>query len=350
MRSAVERLPGRRILPSYWALVLFGCLLSAPSESAAREGLWQRTRSVQRGWQQEAWQAAERTLNGNSDEMDLLKVRTALVDLSRGTLFEPRAVLSLLELRRQLGLPAPANGEALLAEALAQPMSRYDRARAHLISAQMLLQQLELETHFPERRQQEQRAAEQLEMATSLAWERHLRARVLIVRSLLALARGEPESCTQLAFSASRLVETHRQQIQVQAALALGHAALGRTSAATEAAVSIAQLEGRRREASGIDALAALPLSDAERSLSRDALSWLATSRRRPLEKSEIATCHSLLEDPAHPRFLRVRPELSYALRALMTAACPTDTEPALPGQPASRSGSMSQSKITKST
>lgn len=314
------------------ALWLCGWTCLAFSEDAgAREGLWQRTRAVQHLRQEEAWQAAERTLNGSSSEMDLLRVRTALVDLSRGALFDPRAVLSLLELRRQLGLPPPREGAALLRDALARPMSRYDRARAHLLAAQMLLLPVESDGASLKRKEREDRAAEHLILATQLAWERQLRARVLIVRSLLALARGEAAVCNQLAFAASRLVETHRQQIQVQTALALGHAALGRMSVATEAAVSIAQLEGRRREASGLDVLAPLPLSEVERSLIHDALSWLATSRRRPLEAPELGSCRAELRGREDPQRSDLRPELSYAIRALFGAACREEEESAPP-------------------
>src|SRR5690606_18751100 len=131
---SARRLPrGRRgrLLPWMFAPVAVCCLVLAPT-SVAAQSIWEHAKQVPHDEEREVQAAIERVLLGYGDERDLLRVRVALITLSRGEVSDPRSIVWLVRLRREMGLMPAVVSERLLREALRSRLSATERGWAYL--------------------------------------------------------------------------------------------------------------------------------------------------------------------------------------------------------------------------
>ncbi len=200
--------------------VFFGASAFEPAVARGRRDFWRRVAASNHAHELATVRAVERVLNGKGGELDLLLVRTALVELMRQEHESARTVVLLFHLRRQLGFSAPRGGKSKLAQVLELPLSHFDRALGYYELAR-----LELDGVFSRAKKSLERSKQVgvfrrtfalLDRALASAWESELRAEILVYRGLGRLrlhqasrARADFLLASQLSQDAARLAEAH---------------------------------------------------------------------------------------------------------------------------------------------
>lgn len=207
-----------------WVGLTVGAVLMATSlaqPSGAAPTIWQRTRWAQAADERETLRSIERVLSGEAEEIDLLRARTAIVELMRERIKNPRTVVLIFHLRRQLGLSPAQGGVRRLSAALSAELSHYDRALGWYELARLRLDLYwTAKTSTPTARAPRSEAIatglSQLQSALNEAWEPELRAEVLSYRALLAFgledfptARVDLLQVADLAVSAASLRDAY---------------------------------------------------------------------------------------------------------------------------------------------
>jgi hypothetical protein len=202
----------------FWAMLL-ALHLAPPCWGAP--SIWQRTRLAQSADERETLRSIERVLGGEAEEMDLLRARTAVVELMREQIRNPRTVVLLFHLRRQLGLSPARGGVGRLSAALSAELSHHDRALGWYELARLSLDLYWTERTGPDfespmQKEAMETALGQLRRALDEAWEPELRAEVLSYRALTAFgledyksARADFLRVTDLAVSSASLRDAY---------------------------------------------------------------------------------------------------------------------------------------------
>ena len=266
-----------RLLGVSRAWLALGLLLFS-SRSSADVGFWQRVRQASSPRELRTLVAVERVLSGRGEEMDLLLVRTALVELMREEIKTPRTVILLFHLRRQLGFSPPSGGAERLAEVIGPSLSSFDRALGYYELARLLLDEaLSGAQPSPPRRLDQARTL--LEKALVAAWEPDLRSEVLFYRGMLALRVGRFSSAHQDFRQVLQLADSDRRLKNTYLAVALAHMAEGHEERAAFAARLARDWERRDAQVTDDDLLADIPLSEIERTIAGYLLHGVDSSR-----------------------------------------------------------------------
>lgn len=191
-------------------------LLLTPTPLSAERSVWQRVKSPIKIEEREILDATERILRGSGDERDMLRARSALVSLSRGTLRSPSLILLLIRLRRELGLSPSRNCEELLTKIDNEGLAPLLRSEVHWEWAHLRLFE-----------QRDQEADERLGRALSFAWEKEARLRILALRGWQRLAHEDFRAARQDFQLAVRLTGSRKTEVQVRSGLALTFALQG---------------------------------------------------------------------------------------------------------------------------
>lgn len=244
---------------------LFSAALTASlvfiSRSAAAETIWDRAREVAAPSGRRTVAALERVLSGWGTPDDQFVVRVALVSFSRGEITEPRAVVLLSRLRRQLGLATMKGAEHRLKLALAGELSASHRAWAYE------------ELFYLARGRGDTGAAEaELNRALHVAWQAETRARLHVLRGYNQVFRGSLERVSMDFHLAREL--SGPGALEVRALLGLGLIALlqGRRADLTRYVEAADRANRRRAAVSGADDFKDLALAPEELQLLKDLL------------------------------------------------------------------------------
>lgn len=178
--------------------------------SASAQTVWQR---AQGGVNQQVLNlrhSVQRVAEGMGDELDLFRMRAALVSLSRGELQDASTVVSLMGLRRELGLSPGEKSAAALVSALKGSLEPLERARGYEELAHIYLQE-----------HQRQRALAEIERALSLAWTVNARARMFNLKAWLLIAANRYLDAEEALQAVERLRPSKRVLLQLRVARAL---------------------------------------------------------------------------------------------------------------------------------
>jgi len=256
---------GQRKLGVGWFLLVCSCVLPC----LAAPSVWQRTRLAGSAEERETLRAIERVLGGEGEELDLLRVRTAIVELMREQTKNPRTVVLLFHLRRQLGLGPPQGGLRRLSAAMSSKLSHYDRALGFYELARL---RLDLYWSEPQPAEQEliQAGLSDLQRGLDEAWEPRLRAEMLTYRALTAFrledyssARADLSLVAALATSSASLRDAYL-------GLGLVDLSLGEQPSALRFFEWAVAQQQKLSSAAPLPAFAAVPLMAGE----RQAVAW----------------------------------------------------------------------------
>lgn len=249
-------------LPSL-ALSLLGVLsVSVSTVGPARaDSIWQRALHGNREEEREVQAAIERVLLGLGDERDLLRVRVALITLSRGEIHDPRAIVLLVRLRREMGLMPASASEALLKEALLGDLSLTERGWAHFERAHLSLRTRDLKV-----------ARSYLDTALSFAWRSPHRAEVFVLRGFVHLRQGQDELALADFSEVARLYAPRRVSVEAHIGSAMAYVLRGDVDRAEAAARTAFLIEAGRASVSRLDPFWDLGLSPAEQRSARTLL------------------------------------------------------------------------------
>lgn len=186
------------------------------SPSAAAETIWERARSLDRTEEKRMRASIENVLLGVGDESDLLKARVGLITLSRGEIQDPRTIVLLLRLRREMGLTTSRFSTELLSQALKSDLSLSARAFAELELA-----------HDHLSRGQTSAALAALDRGLEVAWRTQVRAETLILRGLLRLRLGNSDSSLEDFHAVTELEASRRLIVQAYIGQAFAFALRG---------------------------------------------------------------------------------------------------------------------------
>ena len=160
--------------------------------------------------------SVERVLLGAGDEHDLMRARVALITLSRGEIDDPRTVILLLRMRREMGLSQASRTDTLLKKARSGNLSLTEKAWA----------QLELAHHsLTERNLRE--AIRELTRGLGYCWRAEVRAETLVLRGYTYLRLGEEQKAIADFHEVQLLSAPRRLLVQAHVGRALAHAMRG---------------------------------------------------------------------------------------------------------------------------
>jgi hypothetical protein len=237
--------------------------------SASAETIWERARSPGRSEELRVQTSVERVLLAEGDERDLLRARVGLITLSRGEIEDPRTVVLLLRLRREMGLSPSAHGERLLRQAIKSDLSLSDLAWARLEQAHLLLDRRQLS---------EAKAA--LNAGLQAAWRTSVRTESLMLRGLVGLREGTLSAALKDFESVRAFASSRRTMMQAQIGAALVHARLGDRAAMSRSAREAYLVESTRATVSRADPFSSLRLRADEDRAARALLRWGEASMR----------------------------------------------------------------------
>ena len=259
-----------RLHQPWWriAWLVVGCTLGHQNDAQAQPNIWQRVKLEHEATEEATLRAVQHVLQGRGEELDLLHVRAAIVELLRDQIRTPHTVVLLFHLRRQLGLSPQLGGIERLATVISPRLSAYYRALAYYELARLRLDPLwtELE-NGPKRAGEVDRllALDDLGRALLDAWEPEMRSEILLYRgmSLFKLERYDEAARDferSLVFSQDDSIKQ-----DAQLGLALVHYLRGDFIQAVRAARSALPAHGRAIRASDAMAFKDFPLVEAER-------------------------------------------------------------------------------------
>lgn len=240
------------------------CLaLSLVSTSASAETIWERAKYGDLTDEKQTRASVERVLLGTGDERDLFRVRVALITLSRGEITDPRTIVLLLRLRREMGLSTVARTPLLLDHALQGGLGSMERAWAELERAHFLSESGELD-----------QAIAALSRGLDSAWRTSVRAETLVLRGLISTRRSDPEAALADFDEVVRMDSPRRLIVQAQVGRAFAYALRGDARRVSEQARRAFVTESTRATVSRLDPFWDLRLSSRESRGARALLHW----------------------------------------------------------------------------
>ncbi len=275
-------------------IALFAFVLWVPRPSMA-ETLWERAKWGARAEEKLMRQSVEKVLLGVGDERDLLQVRVGLITLSRGEVQDPRTIVLLLRLRREMGLSQSKYTEPLLKRALEGQLSLTERAWA----------QLEFAHHFISRRDLSGAHAA-LSDGLDIAWRTQVRAEIAMLRGLVHLRSGRGTEAMEDFSQVVTLGPSRRLIVQAQIGMALAFALRGDSQRVRETAREAFITEATRATVSRLDPFWDLDLSTMEHDSARALLLFgqafvLAQEEPRDAYRARARACSLLEPSPQKP-------------------------------------------------
>lgn len=244
--------------------------------SATAETIWERARLGDRTLERRMRASIENVLLGVGDERDLLQARVGLITLSRGEIQDPRTIVLLLRLRREMGLTASRLSTDLLFRALKSDLSLTEKAWA----------QLEL-AHDYLARGQLSGAQEALDAGLLVAWRTQVRAETLILRGFLGLRLGNTERSLEDFQEVTLLESSRRLLVQAHIGQAFAYALRGDEQKTAVFSKRAYVTEATRATVSRLDPFWDLNLSVAEHESARALLLMGAVEVLGAVEPSE---------------------------------------------------------------
>lgn len=190
-------------------------VLGLLATGAKAETIWSRTLGRPTLDERETLGSIERVLLGEGEERDLLRVRVALITLAKGDIEDPRAVVLLMRLRRELLLSPGRLAQRQLQQAL----------KGHLPETMRAWAFLEL-GHLTFGEGQDRKALLHLEQAMTFAWRLDVRAEIMMFRGWIYLRTGRTAEAAEEFSKLERNAPSARIRLQAKVGQALG-AALG---------------------------------------------------------------------------------------------------------------------------
>lgn len=276
-----------------WFFVACALLLGAPRASLA-ETVWERAKWGARVEERQMRQSVEKVLLGVGDERDLLQVRVGLITLSRGEIQDPRTIVLLLRLRREMGLTPSKSTEALLERASRGELSLIERAWA----------QLELAHNHVSRRDLSG-AQQALNAGLEVAWRAQVRAEISMLRGFVHLRSGRGQEAMDDFSAVAALTVSRRLIVQARIGQALAFALRGDPERLRDMAKQAFITEMTRATVSRLDPFWDLELTTLEHENARSLLLFgkafvLEHEEPEIAYRARLGAC-SLLE-PAHPK------------------------------------------------
>jgi len=179
----------------------------------------------------------------------------------RSQIKNPRTVVLLFHLRRQLGLSPPAGGVQRLSAVLTSPLASFDRALGYYELARLRFDGLwNAETQSDARL-----GLNDLARGLTFAWEPELRSELLLYRGLVQLKLNHLEQAERDLLRVLMIGASHELRIFAHTGRALLALERGAVPEAREASTMAVELLRRSPKASPQVILGDFPLSDAER-------------------------------------------------------------------------------------
>lgn len=247
----------RRLIPT---VLLAGFLVTEPVSALT---VWQRVGKKNTQANEQLILSAERVMWGLGDELDMFRVRTALVALSRGDITEARAVVLLHRLRRELRLSKGRNASSLLRGALAGKLEATYRAWAWMELAQVSVADGAL-----------QRALMELEQAHAVAWRAEDRAAIEVFMGWLLLREHRGSEAEEIFRRLENGGAPQRLVTQARVGLGLVAAHNGDHAGVTDFAALAYSMQSKRASVSGVDLFWELSLDEATLAGAELVLSW----------------------------------------------------------------------------
>lgn len=259
------------------SLVVFFCVLLVPNMARA-ETVWQRVgkKSVQAD--ELLIVSTEKVLWGQGDELDMFRARTALVALSRGEIVDPRAIVLLHRLRRELRLNPGRNAIELLQRALTGRLSATYHAWAWM----------EL-SHVSASQGAPARALLELESAQKVAWRADDRAAIDVFSGWLLLAEHRTTEARERLSRLTNQAAPQRLLTQARVGLSLVAAQSGDAALTTALAMQAFSLQAGRASVSGVDLFWELQLDESMRIAAELVLSWGKAKHAEMMGDDEVA-------------------------------------------------------------
>jgi hypothetical protein len=195
----------------------------------------------------------ERVLLGEGEERDLLRVRVALINLSKGDIRDPRAVVLLMRLRRELLLSPGRHSQVQLQKAAEANLTETLRDWAYLEMGHLSL---------GEGRDQE--ALLYLGQAMAFAWRLDVRAEIMMFRAWINLRIGQIAEAEQEFSRLERSAPSARTRLQAKVGQALCAALAGERLEFERYSRQAQEIQSSRASVSGRSAFWDLELSASE--------------------------------------------------------------------------------------
>lgn len=276
------------------------------------ETIWERARFGDRTEEKRMRASIENVLLGVGDERDLLQARVGLITLSRGEIQDPRTIVLLLRLRREMGLTTSRFSMDLLSRALKSELSLTERAFA----------QLEL-AHDHLSRGQLPAALEALDAGLLVAWRTQVRAETLILRGFLGLRLGNTENSLEDFRAVTELAASRRLIVQAHVGQAFAFALRGDARETAVFAKRAYVTEATRATVSRLDPFWDVKLSALEHESARALLLFGGAEVQSTLEPREAhearAEACALLRSPDPERIEPSKESADGALDAART-------------------------------
>lgn len=254
-------------------------LTTCAPRGASAETIWERAKFGDRSEERRMRASIENVLLGMGDERDLLQARVGLITLSRGDIQDPRTVVLLLRMRRELGLSTSRSSKELLGQALKADLSLTERAWAELELGHSFLAQGELV-----------RAQAALDRGLEVAWQTQVRAETLILRGLLGLRLGSTDRSLDDFSQVTELAASRRLLVQAYIGLGFAFALRGDAQEVRVYTRRAFVTEANRATVSRLDPFWDLQLSPIERDCAR---AFLLLGRAEGLSSEHPRAAHA---------------------------------------------------------
>lgn len=278
----------------------------APGQLWGQSPFWSRVKLNAQSQERATLGAVERVLSGRGEELDLLLVRAALVELMRAQTKDPRTVVLLFHLRRQLGLPPPRGGIARLRLVISPRLSAFDSALAFYELGRLYLDAyfaggsrsdiVPDHGHEPEHASNlagfETPASEvpfitgmrQLDQSLRFAWEAEQRSEILFYRGMSSFYMERYEDAEADLVAVREIAASGRFLMNAHLALSLLAVAKGELSTGFREAVTSLEWQQGLAHASQAPLLAEFPVSEADRTVAQILLLLAREEQRTPSE------------------------------------------------------------------
>lgn len=258
-------------------------MTTCATRAAIAETIWERAKFGDRSEERRMRASIENVLLGVGDERDLLQARVGLITLSRGDIQDPRTIVLLLRMRRELGLSTSRSSKDLLGQALKADLSLTERAWAELELGHSFLSRGEL-----------LKAQAALDRGLEVAWQTQVRAETLILRGLLGLRLGSTDRSLEDFSQVTELAASRRLLVQAYIGKGFAFALRGDAQEARVYARRAFVTEANRATVSRLDPFWDLQLSPIERDCAR---ALLLLGRADVLSSEDPRGAHSARSD-----------------------------------------------------
>lgn len=249
-----------------WLLSMLA-LATFAAERKAAATIWERAKLGDRSEERRMRASIENVLLGVGDERDLLQARVGLITLSRGEIQDPRTVVLLLRMRREMGLSSARSSKELLAQALKAELSLTERAWAELEFAYVHLSEAQLSRE--QSRGFLSGAEDALARGLEVAWQTQVRAEILNLRGLVGLRSGNTGRALEDFSEVTVLEPSRRSIVQAHVGQAFAFALRGEKREVAIFARRAFVAEATRAKVSRLDPFWDLQLSATEHECAR---------------------------------------------------------------------------------